>query len=906
MERIRDVHHLDYTPRPCDHFDLIGGTSTGGIIAIMLGRLGMTVDECIRAYRKVAERAFTRKAHAIIPARPRGAFSARALQEAIKQVVREFCTEKECVERRRNGLSITDCQHSDLPFREQTCTKTVVLAVTKVNIDAGPTLFRTYDKSTALDGCAIWEVARATSAASTLFKSIRLGRDNIEYIDAGFGYNNPCEQLIAEAKKVFPGRSDMQTLSIGTGIGDVVGIKNGRLSIIGALKRMTTSPNRVNTNMEDYHGDSGQYFRFNVQHGLGDISLSDWKQASRISAYTSIYLSEKSKDIEKYVKTYGARSQQNELNEPQFTKILIVDPVQKVDVVLGKLKAYHMIPFVANEDFTGREIVLSRLQERLFLQKTARKVALYGIGGIGKTQVALHFVYWVKNNMPQYSIFWIPAFSEASFEQACTGIVRDIGIQRIKQDENDMEMVRRYLSSKEAGPWLFIVDNADDYDILFGSDGVRGRLCKYFPASDTGVILLTTRFSRVAECFTSQRDTIQLLPMEANEAIALFEKLVANTLIHSRKMTEKLLEELSWLPLAIKQAASYIEFTNVSVSRYLDLMHGTDEDKETPASCHFHDDTRYPQLQNSIAQIWRISFEKIKRSDPIAADILQFMSCIAPKAIPRSLLPLYKSEAQTESAINTLCEYALVTRGTDGVTLEIHDIVQLATLWWIDQKGEALETTRKVTQRMVKTFSPRGQTNEHTRRAYVPHALELLRKTEGRDIHERYELILKVVSCLIDDGRVETAMELLKEKAKWDQTRHCEEHPSGLRPQTFLTGAYAADGQTEKAMKLSEYIAPAKERGMQEAHSEQVLPEWFGAQTSKLRKQQSSSDILARRNYLRQQRNQSAKRALTYESVSLNSKYLVDSSGDYAGERVTQACGYDRAETFRPRGIHLY
>lgn len=92
----------------------------------MLGRLGMTVDECIRAYRKVAERAFTRKAHAIIPARPRGAFSARALQEAIKQVVREFCTEKECVERRRNGLSITDCQHSDLPFREQTCTKTYV------------------------------------------------------------------------------------------------------------------------------------------------------------------------------------------------------------------------------------------------------------------------------------------------------------------------------------------------------------------------------------------------------------------------------------------------------------------------------------------------------------------------------------------------------------------------------------------------------------------------------------------------------------------------------------------------------------------------------------------------------------------------------------------------------------
>lgn len=94
------------------------------IIAIMLGRLGMTVDECIRAYRKVAERAFTPKAHAIIPGRPRGAFSAHELEEAIKQTVTEFCTEGECVNRRRNGLSTTACQHSNLPFREKTCTKT--------------------------------------------------------------------------------------------------------------------------------------------------------------------------------------------------------------------------------------------------------------------------------------------------------------------------------------------------------------------------------------------------------------------------------------------------------------------------------------------------------------------------------------------------------------------------------------------------------------------------------------------------------------------------------------------------------------------------------------------------------------------------------------------------------------
>lgn len=186
----------------------------------------------------------------------------------------------------------------------------VVLAITKMNVDAGPTLFRTYDKSTALNDCTIWEVARATSAATTFFKPIKLGRDGIEYVDAGFGYNNPCDKLIEEAKEVFPGRSDLQILSIGTGLGDVVGIKSNRLSILEALKKMTTSSNKIAASLDDRYRDSGQYFRFNVERGLEDITLSDWDKASNISAHTSNYLSEKSRAIEIFVKTFTGRGEQ--------------------------------------------------------------------------------------------------------------------------------------------------------------------------------------------------------------------------------------------------------------------------------------------------------------------------------------------------------------------------------------------------------------------------------------------------------------------------------------------------------------------------------------------------------------------------------------------------------------------
>jgi patatin-like phospholipase/acyl hydrolase len=80
----------------------------------------------------------------------------------------------------------------------------VVLAITKDNVDASPTLFKTYDRSESFKDCTIWQVARATSAATTFFKSIKCGRDDIEFIDAGFGYNNPCDMLLEEALEIFP------------------------------------------------------------------------------------------------------------------------------------------------------------------------------------------------------------------------------------------------------------------------------------------------------------------------------------------------------------------------------------------------------------------------------------------------------------------------------------------------------------------------------------------------------------------------------------------------------------------------------------------------------------------------------------------------------------------------------
>lgn len=177
----------------------------------------------------------------------------------------------------------------------------IVLAITKANVDGPPTLLTTYDKSTVYKDCSIWQVARATSAATTFFESIQLGRDKVEFIDAGFGYNNPTEVLIQEAEKQFLGHNQLRILNIGTGLGRAVTIQDSRRSILSALKTMASESTRVARRLENTYTDGGQYYRFNVERGLEDITLSDYQETSTIAAHTRNYLDDNQRTLQKFL-----------------------------------------------------------------------------------------------------------------------------------------------------------------------------------------------------------------------------------------------------------------------------------------------------------------------------------------------------------------------------------------------------------------------------------------------------------------------------------------------------------------------------------------------------------------------------------------------------------------------------
>ncbi|CAE6384865.1 unnamed protein product [Rhizoctonia solani] len=282
--------------RPCDYFDLIAGTSTGGLIAIMLGRLRMSVDDCIQHYHSLAKHIFKRN-----PAAQAGSlafvehrFSPDNLEQAIKDVVAK--------------LSPLNTKMADHHSR---CARTFVLAVRKHNVNNhAARRIRTYaTQHHAADTCEIWEAGRATSAAPSYFPPIKLKDEHGQlrsYIDGGLGYNNPSKELLNEARDVFgPEHTIGCFLSIGTGRDKNTGFQDVRKfnSAYDAFKAIALSSEQADRELEEYFSRTpGVYYRFNAgarlvgTNGEEDfaklVALEDWHKMGQIENLTSQYLGE--------------------------------------------------------------------------------------------------------------------------------------------------------------------------------------------------------------------------------------------------------------------------------------------------------------------------------------------------------------------------------------------------------------------------------------------------------------------------------------------------------------------------------------------------------------------------------------------------------------------------------------
>lgn len=281
-------------PKPCDYFDMIGGTSTGGLIAIMLGRLRMTVDESITAYTSLSDKVFEKKSHRIkISGRLQGRFDTAALEQAVKQILVD------------NGPG----EDALLKDTSATACKVFVCATSKETSDTVClTTYRSPRGMAHLFGSTrIWEACRATSAATTFFDPIAIGQFQEQFVDGALGANNPINALWSQAQDVWGDdqlRASLRCLvSIGTGVPALRPVRDDVLGIGTTLKELATETEKTaeqfrrdKSNLDD----EGRYYRFNVSHGLEDVGLEESRKQREIAAATGRYVA--SQDVYKQMK----------------------------------------------------------------------------------------------------------------------------------------------------------------------------------------------------------------------------------------------------------------------------------------------------------------------------------------------------------------------------------------------------------------------------------------------------------------------------------------------------------------------------------------------------------------------------------------------------------------------------
>lgn len=416
------------------------------------------------------------------------------------------------------------------------------------------------------------------------------------------------------------------------------------------------------------------------------------------------------------------------------------------------------MPFERNPNFTGRKELLDELQQRLQQKSNStRKIAVSGLGGVGKTQLVLELTHCLRE---QCAVFWIPVNSMANLQTAYYEVAKKLRLPNCgKNGDHILEIIQSYLSDENIGPWLLVLDNADDLSLWaspLSPESERKCLIDLLPKSTQGSIIFTTRNRKVGVDLA--HDVVDVPAMDESGATQLLQSCLVNKkLVHADcHAVSALLKYLTYLPLAIVQAASYINKNRITLSVYKDLLLDKEESAMDLLEQEFQDDGRYRDTMNAVATTWMISFQQICREDRLAAEYLCLMACVDPKDIPDSLLPQQMSPTGQISAIGTLDAYSFLKKHSDGRTFDIHHLVHLATRAWLKGEEKLSIWQNKAVNRLRDLLTDAHETNRTKWKVYISHAqFSVFDHTQAG--YEIIDLAGKSGDCLRYDGRYREA-----------------------------------------------------------------------------------------------------------------------------------------------------
>lgn len=464
--------------------------------------------------------------------------------------------------------------------------------------------------------------------------------------------------------------------------------------------------------------------------------------------------------------------------------------------------------------FTGRKSQLEDIEQLLFHQNTER-VAVVGLGGMGKTQIALELAYRVKNMdiegvIHKHSVFWVPAQSIATFETAAQEIVNRLNIQ-CDEGADPKRAFREYFASDAAGHWFMVLDNLDDAAVLDGVSGQSDGLFDFIPRSEKGRLVVTTRQTAVA--VDTNCEVVELSAMTFDDASCVMERLLVNKRqMENPEVTKQLLEKLTYFPLALAQAAAYMNKTGTPITRYLDRCRSADQTMIDLLSRRMRDETHHSEAQGAVVTTWTVSLEAIREADKNVIPLLSFIRWIEPKAMPVSMLPTAASQFDLDDAIGLLCGYGFLSWREDDKTLDMHSLVHLVLQLWLDQETDHSAMTKDMAiAHIVNIFPTVYIGHGQVWRPLLPHVVHLIQALQPRQ-HQKFKtLVIVIASCLHLDGWHKKVVQVLEAHVAALEQTNAEIDLDRLRAQRHLCTAYTQLGQTTKAFELIEHWCTVQE-----------------------------------------------------------------------------------------------
>jgi tetratricopeptide (TPR) repeat protein len=465
-----------------------------------------------------------------------------------------------------------------------------------------------------------------------------------------------------------------------------------------------------------------------------------------------------------------------------------------------------------NEDFVGRDELLKQIKNYINQEGSTLTVltACHGLGGIGKTQVALEFVWRYyqenKDHKEFKGIAWFDAESQERLRDDYISLGQELHIILTEEKlsvEEGANRIKHWLEHPERARWLLVYDNAPSYKTIDGLVPTSG-----------GRVLVTSRNTQWSS------KSIEVNVFDPEESRAYIQRVLSNKALDISQV-DSLGKTLGHLPLALAQACAYIKKNLVSIERYLKLY-------ETRKRDLLNSKTLPLNYSVPVYITWDITMEVVRKESLLADRWLTICAYLNSKDIPNFLLESFANSPENnpkseifEEALGTLISYSMLTVNEESSSTSIHRLVQEVIQLQSEEKSEAINNRKAVYQLFGKFFPYLDQTSKDysKMRQSLPHLESFLCHLDGwlqkahtdqlrKEIEENY--LEDVLSWMVDGhhnlGNWQKEGELLERVFTILKRHYGHNHLSTLTTRNNIAVVLYNQGKYEEALQAYQEV----------------------------------------------------------------------------------------------------